>query len=205
MRWRISQHPTQPIRHRRSSLEYRPYSRSSRLASQPPRALPRTRTGPRRSRALPVAWKRSVGAGEGIRTPDPLITNQPLYRTELRQPDQTGILARLVPSSQPTEADIGAMATGLPNWPVHRGHPGRCRQSGHRWAASGPETRSHAPRRWRTASKRTMPAATETFRLLTWPSIGIDATRSQRARTSRLRPCPSLPRTNAVGSVRSTS
>ena len=28
------------------------------------------------------------GAGEGIRTPDPLITNQLLYRTELRQPDK---------------------------------------------------------------------------------------------------------------------
>ena len=28
------------------------------------------------------------GAGEGIRTPDLLITNQLLYRTELRQPDK---------------------------------------------------------------------------------------------------------------------
>ena len=30
------------------------------------------------------------GAGEGIRTPDRLITNQLLYRTELRQPDKGG-------------------------------------------------------------------------------------------------------------------
>ena len=33
------------------------------------------------------------GAGEGIRTPDPLITNQLLYRAELRQPDKLLILA----------------------------------------------------------------------------------------------------------------
>jgi hypothetical protein len=31
----------------------------------------------------------SGGAGEGIRTPDLLITNQLLYRPELRQPDKT--------------------------------------------------------------------------------------------------------------------
>src|SRR5258706_4306786 len=30
------------------------------------------------------------GAGEGIRTPDLLITNQLLYQPELRQPDQNG-------------------------------------------------------------------------------------------------------------------
>ena len=38
-----------------------------------------------------------LGAGGGIRTPDPLITNQLLYRTELRQPDQTKILAQPMP------------------------------------------------------------------------------------------------------------
>ena len=36
------------------------------------------------------------GAGEGIRTPDLLITNQLLYRTELRQPDKPLILAWLL-------------------------------------------------------------------------------------------------------------
>ena len=36
---------------------------------------------------VPSAWY-SVGAGEGIRTPDLLITNQLLYRPELRQPKQ---------------------------------------------------------------------------------------------------------------------
>ena len=52
-------------------------------------------------RQLSVFWKRDVfgaiqirmssvdGAGEGIRTPDLLITNQLLYRPELRQPDKT--------------------------------------------------------------------------------------------------------------------
>ena len=40
------------------------------------------------------------GAGEGIRTPDLLITNQLLYRTELRQPDKSWTIARLVPPVQ---------------------------------------------------------------------------------------------------------
>ena len=38
-----------------------------------------------------------AGAGGGIRTPDRLITNQLLYRTELRQPDKDTSLARPVP------------------------------------------------------------------------------------------------------------
>src|SRR6187455_1145281 len=37
------------------------------------------------------ALRRTGGAGEGIRTPDRLITNQLLYRTELRQPRQKSI------------------------------------------------------------------------------------------------------------------
>ena len=37
------------------------------------------------------------GAGGGIRTPDRLITNQLLYRTELRQPDKEHILALPMP------------------------------------------------------------------------------------------------------------
>ena len=36
--------------------------------------------------------QRTSGAGEGIRTPDRLITNQLLYRTELRQPRQKSYL-----------------------------------------------------------------------------------------------------------------
>ena len=49
----------------------------------------------------------SSGAGEGIRTPDLLITNQLLYRPELRQPDKRGTLARPVPAVQPP--GMGAM------------------------------------------------------------------------------------------------
>ena len=55
--------------------------------------------------------------------------------------------------------------------------------------------------RCRTASNSTIPAATETFRLSTWPRIGIDASQSHRSRTSRRRPVPSAPTTTAVGSV----
>ena len=40
------------------------------------------------------------GAGEGIRTPDLLITNQLLYRPELRQPDKRGTIALSVPEAQ---------------------------------------------------------------------------------------------------------
>ena len=39
----------------------------------------------------------AFGAGEGIRTPDPLITNQLLYRAELRQPDKFLRLAYTMP------------------------------------------------------------------------------------------------------------
>ena len=42
-----------------------------------------------------------IGAGGGIRTPDLLITNQLLYRPELRQPDKGQIIARPVPAEQP--------------------------------------------------------------------------------------------------------
>ena len=49
----------------------------------------------------PPARSRALGAGEGIRTPDRLITNQLLYQTELRQPDKTAVLAHYVPSRKP--------------------------------------------------------------------------------------------------------
>src|SRR5215475_7863196 len=44
--------------------------------------------------------QRNAGAGGGIRTPDRLITNQLLYRTELRQPDKNGSVARPMPPMQ---------------------------------------------------------------------------------------------------------
>ena len=47
---------------------------------------------------VPEKARRLVGgAGGGIRTPDRLITNQLLYRTELRQPDKEQIIALPVP------------------------------------------------------------------------------------------------------------
>ena len=42
-------------------------------------------------RGWPLCFSGNLGAGEGIRTPDRLITNQLLYRTELRQPRQKSI------------------------------------------------------------------------------------------------------------------
>src|ERR1700730_5264058 len=51
--------------------------------------------------AAPLTESRRDGAGEGIRTPDLLITNQLLYRTELPQPDKRGTLARPVPPCNP--------------------------------------------------------------------------------------------------------
>ena len=48
-----------------------------------------------------------VGAGEGIRTPDLLITNQLLYRPELRQPDKRGTIALSVPAAQDRYGSIG--------------------------------------------------------------------------------------------------
>ena len=45
-------------------------------------------TRPRTHQGSPAT--QLTGAGEGIRTPDRLITNQLLYRTELRQPDKGG-------------------------------------------------------------------------------------------------------------------
>ena len=52
-----------------------------------------------RLRAFP-AEPLGDGAGEGIRTPDLLITNQLLYRPELRQPDKRGTIALRVPAVQ---------------------------------------------------------------------------------------------------------
>ncbi len=40
----------------------------------------------------------AAGAGEGIRTPDPLITNQLLYLAELRQLDETFMVAHTMPA-----------------------------------------------------------------------------------------------------------
>ena len=58
-----------------------------------------------------LALQRTSGAGEGIRTPDRLITNQLLYRTELRQPDKERIIALPVPP-EPLHAGVNPYFPG---------------------------------------------------------------------------------------------
>ena len=81
-------------------------------------ASPRSPTGPRRPGYSLVTWKHSLGAGEGIRTPDPLITNQLLYRTELRQPDQSEIVAQLVPQRQHAQPSLAVGSSGRKPMPT---------------------------------------------------------------------------------------
>ena len=59
--------------------------------------------------------------------------------------------------------------------------------------------------RWRSASNRQTPAATDTLRLSTAPAIGIRTSWSQVLRVSWRMPSPSLPSTKAIGPVRSMS
>src|SRR4030095_16740132 len=84
---------------------------------------------------------RRAGAGGGIRTPDRLITNQLLYRTELRQPDKDASLARLVPRRQPNASptrDTRSVA-GLALRPCSRNHLLSCTLAVRRHAPpSGP-------------------------------------------------------------------
>src|SRR5690606_32170471 len=58
--------------------------------------------------------------------------------------------------------------------------------------------------RWRTASNRAMPVATDTLRLSNLPGIGIFTSWSQFSRVSRRRPSPSLPITRATLPLRSS-
>src|SRR3954454_6436366 len=62
----------------------------------------RAAAGPRFPSGDPLAQVQT-GAGEGIRTPDRLITNQLLYRAELRQPDKTCIRTHSNRYGQPDE------------------------------------------------------------------------------------------------------
>jgi hypothetical protein len=93
--------------------------------------------------------------------------------TELRQPDKTEMVARSVPSGQ---------SAGPP-------------QPRYRSASYFSPPR----RRWPTASNNAMPADTDTFKLETFPLIGIETTRSQVSLTRRRSPVPSAPSTKAVG------
>ena len=71
-----------------------------------------------------------------------------------------------------------------------------------------PEPRAPAPHgrqaRWRTASNRQTPAATDTFRLSMSPGIGMRTSPSQCSRVSRRRPSASPPRTRATLPFRSS-
>ena len=80
--------------------------------------------------------------------------------------------------------------------------PGKIRACQTCGACLGQRPRRPA-RRCRIASNSTTAAATETFRLATWPRIGIEARRSQDSRTRRRSPCPSAPSTKADGIVKS--
>ena len=89
------------------------------------------------------------GAGEGIRTPDLLITNQLLYRPELRQ-HKSRTLARPMPPCK----SLGVLAMDELRLPCMR-------------SAATPATfySIRLARRWRTASKRATAVAVETFML----------------------------------------
>src|SRR5207302_4564783 len=59
--------------------------------------------------------------------------------------------------------------------------------------------------RWRKASYKTTPVATDTFSVSILPCTGIRIRASQRSRTRRCKPAPSPPRTTAEGRVQSHS
>ena len=104
---------------------------------------------------LPATGENSVdGAGEGIRTPDLLITNQLLYQTELRQPRQKVNFSTSRATLQvPAEYHVmGRLWTGS-----------LC-PSAARDAATTPHC-THFLARCRTASNRAIPVATDTFKL----------------------------------------
>ena len=96
------------------------------------------------------AEKLSNGAGGRIRTPDLLITNQLLYQTELRQPRQKVNFSTSRATLQ-VPAGTGSTANG--------------RAAGSAAAGATTSHCTHFVRRWRTASKRAIPAATDTFKL----------------------------------------
>ena len=98
-------------------------------------------------RFVPATGESVDGAGEGIRTPDLLITNQLLYQTELRQPRQKVNFS----TSYATLQLQGGHCYGRREGPADDG-------------AATPYCTRFA-RRWRTASNRAMPVATDTFKL----------------------------------------
>jgi hypothetical protein len=73
-----------------TDLQSAAFDRFATSPIRPPTFQPRPKTPYSARSAGCPRLLRGNGAGEGIRTPDRLITNQLLYRTELRQPDKGG-------------------------------------------------------------------------------------------------------------------
>src|SRR3954468_4739834 len=96
---------------------------------------------------LPATGSSVDGAGEGIRTPDLLITNQLLSRPELRQPRQK---VNFSTSRATLQAPAQAGKPPVPGPTPVLAATSHC---------------THFDRRCRTASKSAIPAATDTFKL----------------------------------------
>src|SRR5262245_36478354 len=69
--------------------------------------------------------RHSVGAGEGIRTPDLLITNQLLYRPELRQPKQK-LNFSTRHATQASPCTLNGLYATQPSFSVARLRTARC-------------------------------------------------------------------------------
>src|SRR6202044_2231589 len=62
-----------------------------------------------------------------------------------------------------------------------------------------------APARWRPASNRAIPAATDTLSDSICPAMGMRTRKSQESRVRRRIPSPSAPSTSASGRLRSAA
>src|SRR5690606_14715552 len=134
--------------------------------------------------AAPAGWNTARGPVRGGRLP-----HQPRFLGDAGdaggaegcgpRPHRAGNLSPARVASVHLRGRAGAVSEARPSRPLTRG--------------------------WRTASNRTTPAATETFRLSTWPAMGIETSTSHDSRTSRRSPVPSLPSTIATGTVQSYS
>src|SRR5574338_708919 len=171
-----------------------------------------------------------TGAGNGIRTRDLLLTRQLLYqlsyaskipaknpttlpagaaRANARRRQWSGVFKMTCPllSRRQFDSRISQTSEVLPRHarptlgdrPRHA--PGGERRPAHPHYRPG----AAGMARCRAASYRATAADAETDKLSSSPVMGIWAERSQLRRTRGRSPSPSLPRTSAMGPVRSTS
>ena len=103
------------------------------------------------------------------------------------------------PTKKPIEADSSPAQAGRPAWGRRRVRNDTCGFLGS--LIDRCQDYLGLAWRWRRASKRTTPAATETFRDFTGPRVGSETTKSQRLRVSSWRPWPSPPKTMPTGEV----